>query len=220
MSTLPVEIDQLSCVLIGSFNPAIVQPSWLARQGLVQPAEADAAEIRIIQAEISAFELGPFAFQVMRERFQITVANAGEGPALRDIVVGVLALLGQTPVTHVGFNRRMHMRMSSQEQWHQVGHRLAPKAPYEGLLDEPGMRAVVIWGKRPHSDATRFEVRVEPSEQVKPGVFISTNCHYDLGDIDGASAAGTKIAAEWDEDQRFALQFAKELVSKCLEPES
>jgi hypothetical protein len=186
----------------------------------VPEAEADAANVRLIQAEISAFDVGPFSFDIMRERFQAKVVSAGDAPLLRDIVVGVLALLGETPVAQVGLNRHMHMRMASEEQWHQVGHRLAPKAPYEGLIDEPGMRAVVVWGKRPDSDAEHFEVRVEPSNQVRPGVSISTNCHYDLGEIDGAGAAAALIAREWDKDQDFGRKFAEQLLDRCMETEA
>jgi hypothetical protein len=51
------EIDQASLVLLGRFNPAIFQPFWFARHGIVGADEAGAAEIEINWLSMS-FRLG------------------------------------------------------------------------------------------------------------------------------------------------------------------
>lgn len=54
------EISAGSIVMVGSFNPSIFHPQWFARQGLLSPAEADAAELKVQVPQICQFETERF----------------------------------------------------------------------------------------------------------------------------------------------------------------
>lgn len=215
MDSLRPELDGLYVVLVGSFNPAIVHPAWLAKHGLVSEAEEADAEIEIIRSEIAAYRLGPFRFVLQQERFQVETAQPDQGFRLRDLVGRTFAILKETPIKQLGINRTMHFRMPSEEAWHQVGHRLAPKDLWSGLVDKPGTTAVSVRGQRPGGDSKQFNVRIEPSIQVIPGAFIQTNDHYE-SDAGAAEWTVDALSKSWDGSQTYALKLAQELLVRCL----
>src|SRR5438132_983763 len=92
------EVSGSGVVLLGSFNPAIFQPAWFARQNLIPTAEVDTAEIKIVHPQISHFETERFVIQATAERFvALTKPNAPE-IAIRDLVMGTFYILEHTPV--------------------------------------------------------------------------------------------------------------------------
>jgi hypothetical protein len=96
MSERIPEISGGSIVLAGSFNPAIFQPAWFGRQGLLAGTEVDNAEIKIVHPQISFFETERFVVQVTANRFAaISKPNASAEP-LRDLVAGTFFILEHT----------------------------------------------------------------------------------------------------------------------------
>src|SRR5262249_25023629 len=66
------EIGAASIVLLGSFNPKIFQPYWMAKHGLISDSEAEAADVAVIHPEITAFMIEYlFTVQVNPTRFSI-----------------------------------------------------------------------------------------------------------------------------------------------------
>jgi hypothetical protein len=175
-----IEIEGLSIVLLGSFNPQIFQPAWFAAEDLIRKEEAEAAKIEIIHPEIVSFAMEWLRLQVTQERFAVSTANSPSYEPLRDLVLGTFQLLQHTPVRQMGLNRDLHFRMASEEAWHAFGHRLAPKEPWTGLLDQPGLRRLVIQGARPDDFTGYIQVSVEPSRRVHPGVYVGINDHYEV----------------------------------------
>jgi hypothetical protein len=80
----------------------------------------------------------------------------------------------------LGINLYFHFQMPSVDYWHKIGHALAPKEPWKGVLDHPGMRSV--WMESPRSDGYtgKINVWVEPSVQIQTGLFVSVNDHYEV----------------------------------------
>jgi hypothetical protein len=66
------EIGGASIVLLGSFNPKIFQPYWMAKHGLISDDAAEVADVAVIHPEIAAFMIEDlFALQVNSSRFAI-----------------------------------------------------------------------------------------------------------------------------------------------------
>lgn len=206
-------------VLVGNFNPGIIQPAWLAYHQLILEDEFKKAEIEIIRPEIAIYRVGALTLRVLVERFQVESSTAECVGPMRDFVVGIFRLLEQTPISKFGINRNMHFRMPSSEAWHKVGHQLVPKELWRGIIDEPGTRSVTVIGKRHGSPSKHFQATVEPSVKIENGVFIGTNEHFEVG---GESSAGNAIAidllaGQWEESLRFSKQIAESIIGKCLE---
>ena len=70
MATQPaIEIEGVSIVLLGDFNPKIFQPAWFAAQELIRKEEAESAEIEVIHPEVVVFSLDWLRIQVTRNRW-------------------------------------------------------------------------------------------------------------------------------------------------------
>ena len=169
------ESEEAAVVLLGSFNPAIFQPSWLGSTELIGKTEAEKATDLIVSEQLTSFKVGSIRIQVMRERFSAVAENAAHFEVLRDLVAGVFKLLEHTPIRAMGVNRLAHYKVESEARWHAIGDALAPKQFWDGLLSYPkaprklpGMRSLTIEGLRPGSEAKSIRIKVEPSFQVKP----------------------------------------------------
>lgn len=213
-----VEKEGASIVVVGQFNPSIFQPQWFAREGLLRPSEADEAALEVVHGEVTNFSTAWFQLLVTRDRFTVTTFQQHSHAALRDLIVGAFQLLKHTPTLALGLNADMHFRMRDVEEWHQIGRRFAPPAPWEGFLEQPGMASVAMRGPRTSGPLGYVEYRIEPSQMIKPnGVFVLVNNHY--APKDGTPYAPTTdwllavLASEWSTVIKHSQEQAMKLVS-------
>lgn len=216
--TQVLEVESSTIVLVGSFNAAIFQPAWLARVGLLPELEAESAEVKVIHPEIAIFSTDWLQLNVTQQRFAASTAQASHREALRDLVLGVFETLSHTPVQAMGLNQEYHFRMDSLESWHGLGFRLVPRAPWETVFSgeqEAGMRTLTVEGRRPDSLDGYLRVKVEPSNRIKPGVFVHVNDHYVLGDssVEGAAKALEVIRDRWKWSVDHARQLSETLLT-------
>src|SRR5829696_7901521 len=115
------EFEAVSIVMIGSFNPAIFQPRWLATQQLIRTEEAEKAKITIVQSELVDFSTEWFQLQVLQNRFQLASADPRQYGPLRDLAAAIFTVLPHTPISALGLNRQFHFKMPSRDAWHVVG---------------------------------------------------------------------------------------------------
>ena len=92
------EAEGASIVMIGSFNPAIFQPRWLELQHLIRTDEADNAKITTIQAQVADFSTEWFQLQVLQQRFMMITKDPRQYGPLRDLVMGMFAILAHTEI--------------------------------------------------------------------------------------------------------------------------
>ena len=67
-------------------------------------------------------------------------------------------------MTALGLNRSLHIDLVDEAKWHALGHLVAPKGPWAGILEKPGMRTVLMEGQRTDGAPGRMFFRVEPSQ--------------------------------------------------------
>ncbi len=204
-------MEGVSIVMIGSFNPAIFQPRWLGTQQLIRPEEAENAKITMIQAEVADFSTEWFQLQVLQNRLQITSTDPRQYGPLRDLGAAIFAILPHTPITALGLNREFHFKMPSLEAWHGIGHRIAPKEQWNAIMDTPGLRSMLMQGRRKQVNGGILRVKVEPSVRVQPGLFVQINEEFSAGDgeSDGAQWVPGRLAEHWDAIMAFS-EFAAE----------
>jgi hypothetical protein len=211
---MPPQIQGISIVLRGDFNPAIFHPSWFAYYELLRKEEVDAAKVQLIHPDAAVFSTEWLEFNAARDRFQVSTAQEAYYEYLRDLVVSILNLLTHTPLRVMGINRAFHYRFQSAQQWHNVGHTLVPKQQWESLLENPGMRTLVVEGKRTDGLQGYIQVRVAPSTRVDYGVFVEVNDHYVL-DSDktppGATEAMRILTELWTESMKRGLSIADKI---------
>jgi len=209
------EIDSAAIVMLGSFNPAIFQPRWLGVQKLIRAEEAENAKITVIQSELADFSTEWFQLQVLQGRFMVTCNDPRQYAPLRDLAGGIFTLLPHTPVTRVGLNRSFHFATPSIESWHRIGHRLAPKEPWNSLMESPGLRSMLIQGSQKEFADGVLHIKVEPSLKIGQGLFVEVNEEFQSAakaETEGAYWVPDLLTARWDAILKFAEVAANHLL--------
>ena len=207
-----LKFQSTNVVLRGSFNPSIFQPQWLASQELIRPQEADAAEIEIIHPQITKFMAEWLQLNVTMDRFQALTAQEHYFEPLRDLVHGVFYLLNNTPIRVIGINWDYHYGISTEKAWHSIGDQLVPKFPWQDVLNNPGMKGVVLQGTRPDKYGGYIQVKVEPL--MPHTILVSINDHYELPSADRVSDSATEAIAILKENWTSSKQTADKIAQK------
>lgn len=225
MPELSPEIEGLSVVLVGSFNPKIFHPSWFAAEGLIRKEEAETANLEVTHPSVAIFSLDWLRLEVTQERFAAATSNLQQyaPEPLRDLVQGTFNLLRHSPARMMGINRHFHFGIESEEKWHAIGDQLAPKKIWEGVLEgRPGMRSLLIEVKRPDRFNGYIRVKVEPSTSVKKskyGVFVEINDHFALDQTVGEHRATELmdiLDSVWTESLERSCKIAYTVLEKTL----
>lgn len=211
-----IKVESAAIVLLGSFNPKIFHPSWLASENMVTKQEAESAEVSVVHPEVTAFTMNKIQYEVTRDRFVIQSTYSPSFNVMKDLVLGMFGLLHYTPVHALGLNREFHFLLQSEDAWHSLGHKVAPKDIWVGILEKPGTRKLIVEGIR--SDGREGCVRIEfaPSARIHPGLFFSVNDHFQLASKDAASGCQEMldlVRHEWD----ASLERSKAAAFKFLE---
>ena len=174
---LKMEEDHPSIVIVGGFDPRLLQPHWYRSQMLLGEVEAEQAEIKVVLREVTEWSTDWLFFQATQDRLFAQAKVESAADLLRDFVLGTLQLLDQTVTTAMGLNRSMHFDVGGEESWHRIGHALAPKhlwAPH--LKNKPGMRALQIEESvRADGLPGKVLVSVQPSQKYAHGVLFDVN---------------------------------------------
>lgn len=211
MSDPKPQIEGISIVLLGEFNPPIFQPAWFALHDLIRPEEAESAKIDVIHPEVVSLTIGKIHLQVSRNRYYASTIDPSIYEILRDMTLGAFRLLHHTPSDRIGMNWDLHFGLSSEETWHEVGNRIAPKEPWVGILEKPGMRTLTIEGVRPDKYRGFIRMRIEPSTTLHPGIFININDHYEIESHkpeQGCDAIMNILNSNWDAFMSLARKAA------------
>jgi hypothetical protein len=210
-----LEKESASITMVGSFNPSIFQPRWLGSRGLMRPEDADSATIGIIQAQVADFQTEWFRIQVLQNRFLLQSLDATHYGPLRDLAAGMFVLLSHTPVSRIAMSRWFHYKMESAEEWHEYGHKLAPKELWFPLIEAPGLRSMVMQGRRKGvSDGDLF-VKAEPSSLIQPGLFVEvTEDFVKSTDTEAKDAQWIpdRLEKNWDDVMKYAEDVAHDLM--------
>jgi hypothetical protein len=211
VSGLTLERDAGSIVLLGRLNPAIFQPQWFVNQGLIRSfGGEDGDKLEVVSPAVTAFSTGTFRLLVQQEQFSITSHGADGLEPIRDLVIGTFERLEHTPIAKMGINRHMHFQAPSSTEWHAIGDRLAPKEPWRGIVDKPGLLSIQMQCRRPDGTGGMLNVTVKPSAVLPQGVSVMTNDHYDRDERPAVDTMSL-LADEFSRSMSFALQVATKL---------
>ena len=209
------ENESASIVIIGSFDPTIFQPQWLGTQELIRPEEAENAKIAIIQTEVADFATEWFQLQVLQNRVTSLSADPRQYAPLRDLAAAIFTVLPYTPISALGINRHFHFKTPSNEAWHEIGHLLAPKKPWDAIMEEPELRSMLMEGHRKQVSGTTVRVKIEPSATLEYGLVVEVNEAFSPpdGQSDGVMWVPDRLTEHWDDFLGFAEEAAEHLLS-------
>jgi hypothetical protein len=215
------EIEGMTIVVAGDFNPAIMHPQWFASNGLIRDEDAKNAEIEVVHKRVSNFRTESFGLQVTDDRFSIQTEDPTMFLPLRDLAVGTFSILEHTPVRAFGLNRYEHIQMSSEADWHALGDYFVPKAAWNGLFERPGTKVVAVSGTRKGADDAIVELKIQPSSKTPNGVFLHLHEHYDIPhDANSPEAMNyllKTLQGAWESFNDYWHEASTHLLSTCRE---
>lgn len=207
-----------SIVLVGNFTPTILQPAWFAAEELIRKQEAEEASFVIGHPDLLIFTLEWLRIEVTRERFIAETTMEPYDEVLRDLVLGTFRLLSHTPIRLMGINRQMHFRMHSEEEWHQAGHKLAPKDIWDKILQSADTRSITIEESQRRDGLIGYiRVTVEPSVKITPGIFIRVNDHFEVNDPQstlGNNEIMNILESRWSESYKRSEEIMYSLLER------
>jgi hypothetical protein len=205
------ESKGLNIVVRGSFNPAIFHPSWFAKCDLIRSQEADAAKIVIVNPDVADFSLGWGQFRAFQDTFQISTTEEPYYEPVKDLIIGTFTYLHHTPIYQLGINFDFEYQMASEKSWHNVGNTLVPKPFWEEVLDNPGMRSLIVQGERSDGEKGHIWTTVVPSGKFKFGIGISINDHYELNSNNVVGGGVDTLKRILSNNWKISLQKAEEI---------
>lgn len=178
-----------SIVLVGVFTPQLFTPTWFRQNNLIGQAEANEANINILFPGASNFATESISFEANPRALQVATAMP-DTDRLKELMVGLLTILTDAPVSALGINTEIHWRPESDAFRHQFGDALVPKDPWlaAGLI-LPGTLQVSVQGVRSDNWQGAVNVTVQPSVRVAGGLFAGVNDHFDLQRVDRQPAS-------------------------------
>lgn len=203
-------------VLSGSFNPRIFDPWWFAKEGLIQDDEAKNAEITVMTSNVAVFSLGWMRLHAESERLQINTSQPQYFDTLRDFVLGTFRILRHVPLTAIGLHWMAHFRSENEEEWRRVGNVLAPKAIWNEVLIKPGLLNLTIQETRALGEWSN--VVVEPSLQIRPGIYFEVHEHIEPpSESPGSAGQIVKMFEErWTSSRARAAKIREHILTKTL----
>lgn len=215
----PVQ-EERSIVLLGSFNPSIFQPAWLAAEGLIRKTEAESAKPLVIHAELSQLEFDGYDLLVTTDRFQLKTQLRPNFPVIRDLCLGIFGILSHTPLRALGINSEAVFDLGTRERRHAFGHALAPKPKFWApVMEDPLLAGITVLSGRP-SPRGDIRVRVNP----EPGgadskVRIHINDEYvrldGLKATPGSRAVLSALEESWNDADEFAKRLFEHLMTEA-----
>lgn len=184
MSRRQLAVDSVAVVIKGEFDPDTFSPKWLTELGVIGEQELSAAEYKwLLPSDSVNFTALWLRVFVKQDTVEISTDNADEFERVRDVCVGVLQSLPESPLSQMGLNRIVHFEVGNSGKWNAIGDNLAHNEIWDDVLDFVGMRSLVLWGSRPNLYSGRVQIQVEPSNIVKHGIYVSHNDHFGLTKI-------------------------------------
>ena len=225
---LQIESRSWSIVMLGSFNPVIFQPAWLAAQGLVSREQADASSEVLVHEQVTSFQIGDFELKCEHGRFQIQTSNTPQ-IALLDFCTKLFGeVLPHTKIESFGINTHLEVLAENIVERTAIGRKLAPTDAWgrfgkeiEALSDdEPGGMSFLAMRKPIITDGWHgyVEARLAPTvgASKKTGIAATINAHHVLNDY--ADGEGADRAARLLNDQyEHCLREADSYLSEVLE---
>src|SRR5690606_31806467 len=159
-----------SIVLIGDFNPAIVQPFWLANRKLIREKEAQNAKMGVVHNEISKFNIDWAHFEITRMRFEIKTTKEPYFEPLRDLIVEIFKILKETSIKNVSINHLRYYDLRDKERHFNFGNKLVPLNNWTEYLRDPRLQTLNIVEKE-RQDGRKGHYRVTIQS---PDIDLST----------------------------------------------
>lgn len=187
-----LQIYNLSVVILGDFNPVIIQPFWLSNKKLIREQEAQTAKVEIIHSDIVRYSLDWINIEITKDKLSFSSKQEPFFEPLKDLIISTFSILNETPMKAIGINHLKHFAIPDKKRHYKFGDALAPLSNFKDSLNDPRLLNLeIIEQNRRDGLKGVVRTRIYPSDlnlKVPYGVAIDVNDHYDITDVRTTSA--------------------------------
>jgi len=171
-------------VLVGPVNPVMFHPVWFKHNDLLKAAEADEADVQVLSPNVTQFKSDWLEVDVRPERIQLRTQQEPYFPILRDLALGTLRCMPRVPFVQLGFNWENFYQFQDADDYHRLGHILAPKEPWGDKMVKPGLVSLIVRSERSDKwhGVKNFAVKPDLRSAVGSEAIISVNDHVTFED--------------------------------------
>jgi hypothetical protein len=221
-------LERCVIVLLGNFNPAILQPEWFLKHSIVpseeieglmaEPSVKEIPEIGLrleygqafsVSNEHAFINFKTFTMRAVRNKFEIISKNKDCFSLISNFITKLFSMLEETPLSAYGVNFDEHYKFA--ESYDETFARFFTKN--ESLLRFFGQELTCGCTLITRQVGGVFTLTLQPSERLKNGVFLKANFHYDISD--GGSSA---LVSDFRENFRLTTDFFKMTIIENFAP--
>lgn len=203
-----VETKSIHFTFVGSFNPAIVQPYWLAQKGIIRESEAQDVKVELIHNEFTRFSLDWVTLEVRQERFDVHCSQEPYFHIVKDMCIGIFKALRETPIKALGINHIWTCDLKTESKYYEFGNKLSPLSNFDFLDDARMILLEVIEVKRKDGMPGSRRIRIEPTDKASSiyGVSLNVNDHFIIKpDDSGQSGSVLTLLKEQYETSKIQM---------------
>lgn len=200
----------------GSFNPAILTPTWLLAKGLIDEidhAEATGSDGKMVVTPV--FSGGRFRwllYEATREQLKLVSTAETETPErLREFVIGFFNALPETPVATLEVTHFWHAR-AEEGVWDRLADRFSPANAWADLAPRSELRTVE---RRIGYDEGHLEITLQPSRREGMAIYLGVERSWHLGESADAQTLVQVLDGNWDDIRRIADEICADILSKA-----
>lgn len=209
------ELHHIGVVFLGSFNPVIIQPFWLANKKLIRDVEAKNAVVDIVHQDITRFSLDWLTIEVTPNRFTLKTTQEPFFEPMKDLILSLFSILQETPLQAVGINHLRYYALPNEERYYGFGDKLVPLSLWkEALVDPRLINLEIVEQKRKDKLPGSFSIKIQPSDlqlSTPFGVLITTNDHLGLSSPKGEREG--EIIETFSNNWASSLQRSSEVIN-------
>lgn len=172
-----------SVVLLGSFNPLIFHPLWLLKKGLIP--ESDVVDkMIVINSKVSQYPIGDWMqMTVTPERCEFKIQKPERIVVMKDLIMGTLSALPETPIIAMGINRGNIINLGDADSYYKFGSKLAMLDIWNDCLHNPRLRDIIIEdveniGEGEEKVRRRIQIKTADVKDQEFCIDVNFNNHY------------------------------------------
>lgn len=170
----------LAIVVLGSFNPTIFQPFWLAQKQLIKESEAENTKVNLIHNELVNYDLGWAKIEVRPTRFEISTESVPYFSLVRDLLLGIFFYLRETPITAVGINYYYKLSLQTEKLYYEFGDKMAPLKNWSFLNDARLISIEILEKDRSDKVPGHYRIKIDGDDTRQFGAIVLMNSHFEI----------------------------------------
>ncbi len=213
-----LQIETLSLVLAGDFNPVILQPFWLANKNLIRETEAENADVEVIHNDLVKYSLNDWAgIEITKNRCEFKSTKEPYFEILKDLITSSFRVLNETPIRALGMNHIFDLKLPNEDAYLKFGHSLSNLNFWEDSIKDPKLLNIeIIEVDRYDEEIGQRRVRISPTDQqqIKYGVTVNINNHFDLNKPEKKINAVDQLEKKWKDSFEQSRLILNSIFSK------